>query len=242
MATYNLFKFNDTKLIVNFFQMMLTVKSKDLEIDYRKRACYSQGVASKSSKLSSVNRLFVIGLMAECQENYENIKKLLEEVNLSGIAVTFSADLKLAAYLVGKQSAACIHPCVFCDGSQPWTDKCSLLTIEDLKRFHHQFMTKGEGDTDNARSFQNCVNENLLWNYPDDTLVIDVLNVPELHLLLGVVAKLLDFIQDSLIHCDLTGDKDEDAALKVYAKGSFQKVDVWNDLFPYFFCISPKCI
>ena len=194
---------------------MLAVKSKDLEPDDNSRACYSQGVAPKASKLSSVNRLFAIGIMVDCQENYFNVKKLLQEINLPG-TVTFSVDLKMAAYLVGKQSASCTYPCVYCVGCKPWTGDCSLLTIGDLKFYHQQFMTEGQNDKDNAAKYQNCVNENLLWNYPDSTLVMDVLNIPELHLLLGVVSKLLEYIES--VVWEPTGDKEEDVALKAYAK------------------------
>ena len=56
--------------------MMLEVKSKDLVEDNNRRSCYSDGVAAKSSKLSSVNRIFVIGIIPGCQENYKNIRTM----------------------------------------------------------------------------------------------------------------------------------------------------------------------
>ena len=80
---------------------MLAVKSKDLEPDDNSRACYSQGVAPKASKLSSVNRLFAIGIMVDCQENYFNVKKLLQEMG-GDIWISYFQQLSfiLAFFLV----------------------------------------------------------------------------------------------------------------------------------------------
>ena len=35
----------------------------------------------------------------------------------------------------------------------------------------------------------------ILFQYPDETLLIDILNFPELHVMLGIVQKLLDYIK-----------------------------------------------
>ena len=87
----------------------MTLKSKKLEEQVAKRSKYSDGVGYKGAKLSSVKKVFMIGLVPKVQENYENVKKILTTINLSGLPISFSCDIKLDLYLVGKQNASCAH-------------------------------------------------------------------------------------------------------------------------------------
>ena len=93
---------------------MLSLKPKDGSvISVPKRAKYIDGVAAKDVKMSSVKKAFMIGLIPGVEENYTNIKTLLTSVDLSGLPVTFSCDLKLCLFLVGKMNGACKCPCPF---------------------------------------------------------------------------------------------------------------------------------
>ena len=202
---------------------MLEVKSKDLEEDNNKRSCYSDGVAAKSSKLSSVNRIFAIGIIPGCQENYQNIKRMLQYVRLSGLPVTFSCDLKLGYFLEGKSGGNGRHNCTLCCGCSPWTGDCSLLTIGDLKRHHEQYVAAGS-DAE-AFDYQNCINPCLL-EFPEDTLVLDVLNIPELHLPIGIGSKHLEYIEASV--CDPLSGKKEDKGIDMERKAAARQwVDGW---------------
>ena len=147
---------------------MATLKSKDLELDSTKRAKYGEGVAPKEAKLSSVKKVLMLALVPDCQENYHNVKALLQKLDFTGLDVSFSVDLKLALYLVGKQSGGCKHNCIYCTGTDPWSSEAD---------------------------FNNCVHENLLQPpFSDSTLILDCLNIPELHIHLGVTTKLLTYI------------------------------------------------
>ena len=205
-------------------KVMLFIKTRDLEQDNSRRAYYSDGVASKASKLSSVNRLFIIGIIPGAQETYTNLKAILKEVKVCRVPnVTFSADLKLCNNLVGKQGGQCRHACCFCTSCAPWTDEYKLLTIGDLKRNHEQYVKAVKADpAAQAMDYQNCVNECLLEN-SDDTVIMDIINLPELHCHIGIVSKLLEYIETSV--CDpLSGDKkdkvkvQEDAVKKAAAR------------------------
>ena len=181
---------------------MLTIKDEMIEMgeENPKRRRYADGIIQSSGvKLSSVNKLFVIGIMPESQENYGNIELMLEQLNIESIPHSISADLKLDANLVGKQQAACKNPCPWCDCSSDNFGKeaeshAKLLTIGDLKRMLKAWRDAG-GKMEDAQLYGSVVKDVLL-KYPDDTLILDILNLPELHIILGVVAKILKFLEN----------------------------------------------
>ena len=165
-----------------------------------KRKKYSDGViANKTAKLSSVKKTLLIGLWPKVQENYDNVKTLLSTVDLSKLPcpVTFSCDIKLDLFLVGKQQGSCKHPYIYCTGSDPWTCPTRLLTIGDLKKFQSDYLlAKAADEKTEAMDYNNCIYDNLLQHqFPDDKLILDCIAVPELHILLGVITKLLQYIQ-----------------------------------------------
>ena len=75
--------------------MLLTLKSKNLEDQVvAKRSKYTDGVGAKTGKLSSVKKVIMIGLVPNVQENYENVKTILTTIDLSGLPISFSCDIK----------------------------------------------------------------------------------------------------------------------------------------------------
>ena len=74
--------------------------------------------------------------MPKTQECYDNVKLLLDEVDISRLESTLSCDLKCDFYICGKMTASCKHPCIFCPDTAPYVDEnAKLLTIGDLKKF-----------------------------------------------------------------------------------------------------------
>ena len=53
-----------------------------------------QGVASKTSKLSSVKKLLVLGAVADVPENYPNVKVILDQLNIEALQFTVAAVLQ----------------------------------------------------------------------------------------------------------------------------------------------------
>ena len=177
---------------------MLTIQPKELPVDDCARSKYSQGVAAKDFKLSGVKKVLMLGLMPGVEESHDNIQKLLHAIDLSGLPITFSCDLKLCLYLCGKTQGSCKRPCVFCVGAAPWNGDSSLLTIGALKKFFQDYLEDlAKEDGDHAMDFNNCTKDNLLQflSFPDDTLILDIINIPELHLLMGTVEKLMKHVQ-----------------------------------------------
>ena len=95
-------------------------KTKDVDAGPAKRAKYSQGVAPKSFKDTSVNKLLVLVMTPEKHESHDNINILwiaigkCEALKQVGTLV-IAADLKMCNILTGLMSYASLHPCTWCD-------------------------------------------------------------------------------------------------------------------------------
>ena len=172
---------------------MAVIKPRKIDTKEKgKKAKYSEGAVPESSKLSGVNRTFLLGALPYSQENYENVKILLGQLDMSELKPTFSADIKMYIYILGKVYSTCKYPCIFGSGHSPWTEDCELLTVGDARRLWAEYLAAGgKGTGQETGSF---VNE-ILVQYPDETFLLDCLNFPELHVMLGLVKKLLDYIQ-----------------------------------------------
>ena len=84
------------------------------------------------------------------------------------------------------QSHSAKYPCAWCFGTAPFLDKAELRTLGHLRRLAKEFNSEdgGSGDKKYAKEFFNVINDPLL-DGDDDTLILDVCILDELHLLLG---------------------------------------------------------
>lgn len=173
---------------------MVTIKPRRVEFREKgKRFKYSEGPVPSTSKLSGVKKCLLVGVLPYTQENYANVKLMLDLMKLGDLKPTYSCDLKMDLYLVGRDHGASRHNCIFGDGCTPWTKKpCNLLTVGDAKMWHKRFMEAGGEGT--GKDFQNMIHE-ILLQYPDETLIFDVVNFPELHVMLGITTRLVDYIK-----------------------------------------------
>ena len=171
-------------------KIMEIVKSNEVDQKQEKtRSSYADGVCPKVSKLSSVKKMFVVGLIPDVQEIYPNVKIMLDELNLEGIEYGFSADLKIYLCLVGKQVASCTHSCAYCEGQSPWDDSSKPLTIGSLMDWYNKFLESG-ANMRSAKMYQNVVNKPLLIG-DDERKTLELLNPPQLHIMTGVLGKLI---------------------------------------------------
>ena len=71
-----------------------TITPKDIKNENSKgRSSYSDGVAAKSAKHSSVKKLIVLAAVANVPENYENVKLILNQLNMEALEFSYSADI-----------------------------------------------------------------------------------------------------------------------------------------------------
>ena len=104
---------------------------------------------------------------------------------------------------VGKSLGKPKYGCPMCSACDPYLTDGELYTLGDLFRLHQVFKDKnkiqrlllfvqgfveGGSDLKTQRQFQNVVNQPLLTGGLDKK-VIEIICVPELHLLLGNISK-----------------------------------------------------
>ena len=106
---------------------MVTIKPRRVENREKgKKFKYSEGAVPSTSKLSGVKKTLLVGVLPFTQENYSNVKLILDLMKLGDLKPTYSADIKMDLYLIGRDHGACRHNCIFGDGCTPWT--CLLYT------------------------------------------------------------------------------------------------------------------
>ena len=95
-----------------------------------------------------------------------------------------SADIKMLLLIIGKSSGNLTHGCPFCDMASPYDSEDYLLyTLGDLLRWHQKYQGAGKPHKKQSE-FNNFINPPLLSG-PLDRKIIEFLNIPSLHLLLG---------------------------------------------------------
>lgn len=176
------------------------VIQKDKENVEAGRTKRCQELFKNSFKDSGVKMLLLAGVVPNCPENYHNQKAMLDSLGMEGLEWGTTVDLKMAMCLVGKASGQPTYGCPYCDMAKPYQDQdYNLLTLGKLAELHESYVAAGSNRKDQAK-FQNCVNSNLLAGDPD-TLVMNILFPPELHLIIGIVDKHLDGLEKVLGKC-----------------------------------------
>ena len=153
------------------------VEAKVLKKSGRKRAKYLD---------SSVKKLFIIGLVQGIPETYGNVEKILNELKLEKVPFSFclSTDMKLQNIVVGIQSGSSAFPCAYCESRRPFDVVGMLRTLGRIRELCKQFDENGRKQKD-AQEYFNAINMPLISG-DDDTFIMDIIPIPELHLLLGI--------------------------------------------------------
>ena len=145
------------------------------------------GAAKEDFLSSGVKKLFIIALVENITENYFNISKVLQLLDLEHLHFKFVSDLKVANIVCGLQSHSSMHPCCYCDATKDELQREGTLRTFGSLRQNFEAFKASQSST--ASDFMNCHEKPLLLQ-TDDTEVLDVIPPPELHLLLGAVNHL----------------------------------------------------
>ena len=189
----------------NLLKILMTIKKKEeCEVTEKKRTKYSTGFKPNKFKLSGVKKLFVLFASPTC-ERYDNLVNILEGLGLEAVEFGFSCDLKMILLLCGKQCAASKHCCPFCDGCAPWVEKKPPSTIGSLWSSYNAYTQDG-AILKNAMKYNNVINPPLLTG-PDSALVLSVVYFPELHVLIGIVSKLVKELENRIFPTQEEGKK-----------------------------------
>lgn len=177
-----------------FNKIAFTIIEKDEEIR-EGRSKRSEELFPKVFKSSGVKKLFLAAVVPCVPENHHNQGVLLQALGMEGLEWSMTVDLKMANCLVGKSSGQPTFGCPFCDMPKPYTAATyNLLRLCDLSSLHEAYKDAGCPLKDQSK-YQNCVNPHLLAGDPIST-VLGIINIPSLHLLIGVVDKHLTGLEN----------------------------------------------
>ena len=147
---------------------------------------------------SGVKRLFIIGIVEDKCEMYENLREIIENLDLNKSLPEYilASDLKVCNIMVGIQSHTATYPCTWCYSKSPHKKKSKLRTYGEILKFHEAYVKGGRKD---APKYFNCVHAPLIKGKESDE-IIDLVAPAPLHLLLGVANTLLDKLQEKWPH------------------------------------------
>ena len=183
----------------------------------------------KQSKSTGCKKCLVVGRVDNVPENRENVKVLVEKLNLPELQKDFKivADIKLIDIMCGIQSTSSTHPCPYCKGAK--LDKNGRETngkgtfvkgeprsMKNLREDAHEYSTVGFPNRQTLRHFDS-VEFPPLFVHPDqeNKLVSELYPPPQLHTgVLGPGNDVLQFLEKSF------PEKMEDFKKRHHIKGS----------------------
>jgi len=168
-----------------FFKICLNVVEDKPEKEKKKKRRKSANYLD-----TSVKKLFILAIVKDIPETHHNVEKILSELGLQRVKFDFClvTDMKLQNILVGMQSGSAKHPCVYCESARPFDSKGLLRTLGRLRKLAQDFEDSG-GDKKDAQDYLNVIFSPLIEG-ADEEFILDILPIPELHLLIGIVNKI----------------------------------------------------
>ena len=153
-------------------------------------------------KLTSAKKIMIIGAVHGVDENYSNVKTLLEKLDLESIGDhPFAVDIKMMLILCGKQSASSRHSCPYCEGSGDFSESYEPYTLGSLKSHLDNFRAAGSVKR-KAKDYSNVTRPALITGSDSDR-TLELLNFPSLHVLTGVTGKIVNEMVKSIIGGEL---------------------------------------
>ena len=164
----------------------------------------------KSKKSSNFRQLFIIGICKGLSELYENFKIFFDELGLRKLQYYLAADFQAINIPLGLQGFSAKYCCPYCIKARPYCrkTKAEKRTLGRIRKLSHEFREKlssGEALWKDAMKYENCINEPL-FDHGDETFILDLIPIPELHLFLGITNKILSLLNDKW--SQLTGVQD----------------------------------
>lgn len=109
--------------------LSIQVASTEFESEVIKhsRKRLRDGIESKKFSDSGINKILLIALASNTEENYENVSILWNLLNIKKFEGYISTDIKLANILCGLMSSASCYPCTWCVAEKKSLYQCGEL-------------------------------------------------------------------------------------------------------------------
>jgi hypothetical protein len=140
-------------------------------------------------KETGTRKIFLLAVVPNIPESYEVCSDVFASLPKMPQQFKFSADLKVINLVLGLGSHASMYPCPFCYFKKGSTGSFKNRTLEDICTLNEQWQTIGKGAASDLKSYMNCVHKPISI-FPSTGNVIDIVAIPELHILLGITNKL----------------------------------------------------
>ena len=151
-------------------------------------------LTQRLAKDTSVKRQMLVAVSEALPENYENVRQIWSLIHAEEIKAFVICDLKLANILCGLQAHSSSHPCTWCNVDNKSLEMAGTLrTLGSLRESFESFMNSGSIYA-KAKETGNVVHLPIISG-SNETLILDIVPPPELHLLLGVVNQLFRMLQ-----------------------------------------------
>jgi len=169
----------------------------NLQIIERCSCSYSMA-SCKCTCVHGIKDIFIVAIGADMSECYANLKYLWHAVGLDRLRtkVMISADMKVINILLGLMSSGSCHPCPWCSVHRKDLENSGEpRTWGNLSTLFWSFYDSNEEKT-GAKKYGNAIHPSIVTGSSEQT-VLDVIPPPELHLLIGSVAKVFTSLESA---------------------------------------------
>ena len=139
---------------------------------------------------AGIMKLMVIALVQRLPERPENMEKMMGLLDIEEFTYYFVGDLKVQNLIVGMQAHSCSCPCIYCFGMRYLYEDETLRKFKKMRELATAFI-HAKKSAQIPKNFKNCVRLPLLKVEDEDKEVLDVIPPSELHIMLGIVNKLI---------------------------------------------------
>ena len=174
---------------------------------------YASGACSNKLKDSGVRRLIIVGIAEDVTESYSNLKLFNDLLDLNSLRKAENAnfryafDMKVSNCFFGMGPCSSKYGCPWCQmmralwANDPLLAGGILRTLGLIRKYAPLYQAAAANHKGTRKltpiDYYSC--ENLpLCDAPDSTYILELLPCMELHLMIGVVNKLYDNLNDIL--------------------------------------------
>ena len=144
---------------------------------------------------SGVQRSQILSIVEDVPESNQNLRLILEKLNLQDLKYYVAFDLKCGNALFGLSAHSGKRACLWCEGLST-EESGTLRTLGSFDLWHQKYL-ENNSKKSSMQYYMNCINPRILYlNDDSNTLMEHLVPPPELHILIGVVSLLGTLILD----------------------------------------------
>ncbi len=160
------------------------------------RLRYKQGLdGMKQLKNDGMKRVLLLAVVSDGDEKYAALITLVDDLKIADDMVDIVClDLKESNILLGLMNHSSGRSCPYCHWKR--TTRCTdsdLRTFEGMRQFYDAWVA--DGSKPDSRNKYFCCHRPTASIFPETGVVLFIFAPPELHLMLGIVNKLVDRLE-----------------------------------------------